>query len=271
VDFGDPRLANDVERAVECRVVLLRKPDDDVRREVEAGERGDLRQVLRGRVAPPHRPQNDIVTGLERDVQMSGRAFGLHDCFDEIRAQMIDLDRGQPQPLDSGHRPRLAHKPRECVAGLAIAEATQVHTCEHDLPMTLRHAPANLREHALRTSAARLAPDEWDDAEGARERATVLDLHERPGALEPRLALGTPDRADIRCHHRRRLVARARDDVHVPGQAFEGVREVGRTARDIDPPMRPRRTSRGLPRLRYRLVRDAARVDDGDVGAAVLL
>ena len=99
--FVIPAARTTVERALEGCVVLAGKPDDHVGREIEARERLDLGEVLRDRVPPSHRPQHAVVARLERDVQVSRGAIGLHESFDEIRAQMIDLDRGQSKTLDS--------------------------------------------------------------------------------------------------------------------------------------------------------------------------
>ena len=98
---------------------------------------------------------------------------------------MVHLDRGETQPLHSGQRAGLANQPREGVPVLAVAEASEVHAREHDLAMTLRHPPANLGENRAGATAACAATNERDDAEGARERTAVLDLHERADPLDP--------------------------------------------------------------------------------------
>ena len=117
-------------------------------------------------------------------------------------------------------------------------------------------------------AAARGAAHERDHAEVAREAAAVLHLDERAHAVEPRVGLDAADRADVAGDERRRLLAALRDDDDVLGQAGERVRgEVRAAARDVDAAVRPR-GPRGLPcATSRRLVRDAAGVDDGDVGA----
>ena len=55
-------------------LVLGREADDHVARQVElAGERLEPAQVGRSRVAAPHRPQDTVVAGLERHVQVPRR------------------------------------------------------------------------------------------------------------------------------------------------------------------------------------------------------
>ena len=271
MDLRDPRGANDVERPLERRVVLARKADDDVGREVEAGERLDAGEVLLRAVAAMHRAQDPVVAGLERDVNMAGHCVRALERIDEVGRHVIDLDRGEAEPVDSRDRARLTHELRKPVPGLAIAEAAEVDTREHDLAMSLGHAAPYLAEHVLCTPAPRAAAHERDHAERARERAAVLDLHERARALEPGLALDAADRADVAGDRRGCLLAGLRDDVHVLGQPSEGTLEVRRAAGDVDAVMSARSPCHGLPRLGHRLVRHAARVDDRDVRFTVAL
>ena len=158
------------------------------------------------------------------------------------------------------------------IAGGAVAVAAEVDAGEDDLAVALRDAAADLAEHGLGGAAARGAAHERDDAEVARERAAVLHLDEGAHAIEPRIRLDAADRADVAGDERRRLLAAARDDDDVVRQAGERVAgEVRAAAGDVDAAVRARRACRLLARLRDRLVRDAARVDDRDVGAAVAL
>ena len=138
--------------------------------------------------------------------------------------------------------------------------------------MALRDAAADLAEHGLGRAAARGAADERDDAEAARERAAVLHLDEGAHAVEAGVRLDAADRADVARDELRRLLAPPRDDDDVVRQAGERVPgEVRAATGDVHAPVRARRASRLLARLRNGLVRDAARVDDGHVGAAVAL
>ena len=81
--------------------------------------------------------------------------------------------------------------------------------------MALRDAALDLAEHRAGAPAARASADERNDAERARERAAVLDLHERAHPLEPGVGLHAADRADVPRDRGRRLLARPRDDRHV--------------------------------------------------------
>ena len=135
--------------------------------------------------------------------------------------------------------------------------------------MPLRDAPADLAEHRLGAAAARRAADERDHAEGARERAAVLDLDERPHPVEPRVRLHAADRAHVAGDGLDGLLDLARDDGDVRGQPGERrVREPGAASGHVDASVRARRTRGGLARLREALVRDAAGVHDRDVAAS---
>ena len=169
---------------------------------------------------------------------------------------MVDLDRGEAEALEPGRRTRLAHEPRQAVAGGAVAVAAEVDPGENDLAVTLRDAATDLAEHGVGGAAARGAAHERDDAEAARERAAVLHLDERANAVEARVGLHAADRADVARDELRRLLAPARDDDDVLRQAGERVAgEVRAAAGDVDPPVRARRASGLLARLRDRLVR----------------
>ena len=158
------------------------------------------------------------------------------------------------------------------IAGGAVAVAAEVDPGEDDLAVALRDAAADLAEHGLGRAAARGAADERNDAEAARERAAVLHLDEGAHAIEAGLRLHTADRADVARDELRRLLASPRDHDDVVRKAGERVPgEVRAATGDVHAPVRARRASGLLARLRNGFVRDAARVDDGHVGAAVPL
>ncbi len=189
---------------------------------------------------------------------------------DELVVDVVDLDRRQAQALDPVDRAGCPDQPRERVAGLAVAEAAEVDAGEDDLAMALRDAGPDLAEDVVGAAAARRAAHERDDAEVARERAAVLDLDERADAIEPRVRPDTADRADVAGDLLDRLLDLPADDGHVRRQPRErGLREPGAAARHEDAVVRACRTRGGLPRLRERLVRDAAGVDDGDLACAL--
>ena len=228
----------------------------------------ELRDVLRDRVAPLHRPQDAVVSRLERDVQMERRRVRLAERGDQVVGEVVHLDGGQPKPLDTGERTGFAHESRERVPGFAVAEAAEVDAREDDLAMPLRHAPLDLGKNGSGAAAPRAAANERDHAERARERAAVLDLHERARALETRVRLDAADRADVARDDVGNVLARPCDHGDVGRDLLEGVTQVRGAARHVDPSVRPRGARDGLARLRDGLVRHAARVDDGDVAVA---
>src|SRR6478736_3078011 len=108
----------------------------------------------------------------------------LEERGDEVVVDVVDLDRGEPQALDAGCRTGLPDEPGERVARGPVAEAAEVDAGEHDLAMPLGDPASYLAEHRARATAPRGSADEGDHAERARERASVLDLHEGPHTIE---------------------------------------------------------------------------------------
>ena len=104
-------------RRRERGVVLGREADDHVARQVElAGERREPPQVGVDRVAAAHRAQHAVVAGLQRHVQVLAHRRRLAERGDERVVHVVDLDRAEPQPLEAGRLPRLAHEARQVVA-----------------------------------------------------------------------------------------------------------------------------------------------------------
>ncbi len=180
---------------------------------------------------------------------------------------MVDLDRAEPQPLEPRRGTGLADEARQVVAGIPVAEAPEVDAGQHDLAVPLRDAACDLAEHGGRAATARRAPHQRDDAEVARERAAVLDLHERANAIEARVRLDAADRPHVARDERGGLLAPFRDDDDVRRQPGEARRaEVGAAAGDVDATVRASGARRRLAALRDRLVRHAAGADHRDVG-----
>ena len=266
--LGQPRRADGLERALESRLVLRGKADDHVGGQVEVGERLELAQIGLDRVAARHRAEHAVVARLERHVQVRAYDRRLAERGDELVVDVVDLDRGEPEPLDALDRARSTDQRRERVAGGTVAKAAEVDACEDDLAMTLCDALADLAEHRVGAAAPRGAADERDHAERARERAAVLDLDEGPHAVEPRVRLHAADRAHVTGDGLDRLLDLTRNDGDVRGQPGErGVREAGAAAGHVDASVRACRARGGLTRLREAFVRDAAGVDEGDVPA----
>ena len=135
--LGDPGALDDLERPLKRVLVLGREADDDVRREVEVVQGLELGEELGSRVAALHRLQHGVVSGLERNVEMTGHRPGLAERRHELIGHVVDLDRREPQSLHAGDRPGLADKACERVPLLTIAEAAEVDACENDLRMPL--------------------------------------------------------------------------------------------------------------------------------------
>src|SRR5207247_8749281 len=125
--------------------------------------------------------------------------------------------------------------------------------------------------HRVCGAAARGASDLRDDAERAREAAPVLDLHERAHAIEPDVGLHTAKRAGRLGNVIARTFARERDDLDVRGHAVEALLEVRRAAGHIYAGRPASCPAHCLPGLAHRFVRDAARIDDGDVDVSACL
>src|SRR6185436_17743067 len=190
----------------------------------------------------------------------------------ELLADVVDLDRGESQACQPRRRAGLAHEPRQAVAGLAIPVTAQVDPGQHHLAMPLLDAAPDLVQHRLGSPAARGAAHLRDDAEVAREATAVLHLHEGSDAVEPRLGADTAERADVSRDRFRGLLAAATDDHDVLWETGETVGIEARAAPcDVDPAVRAGGSRGCVTRLAHRLVRDAAGVDDRDVGAVAAL
>ena len=229
--------------------------------------RSSLRANAADGVAPAHRPQDAVVAGLERDVEVRRHGRRLPERRGQLVVDVVHLDRGEPEPFDARERACLADEPREGVAGLAVAEAAEVDAGEDDLTVPLLDAPADLREHGRRGPAPGRATHLRDHAEGAGEGAAVLDPDERPPAVELVLGRDAPDGTDVCRDEPRCVVAGARGDDDVLGRAGERAFEARRAARHVDRPGRARGPCCRLPRLRDGLVRHAAGVDDLDLAS----
>ena len=267
-----PRTLDRAQRRFERGVVLGREADDHVARQVElARDRLEPAEVRVDRVPPAHRVEHAVVARLQRHVEVLAHGRRLAQGGNQLVVDVIDLDRAETQPLEPRRLPRLAHEPRQVVARRAVAEAAKVDAGQDDLAVSLLDSAPDLVQNRARAAAARGAAHEWDDAEVARERAAVLDLHERAHAVDPRVGLDAADRADVTRDERRSLLAALRDDGDVLRQAGECVEQVRAAAGDVDTFVQACGPRCRLAALRDGLVGDAARADHGDVGAGVSL
>ena len=233
-------------RLLEGLLVLGRKADDHVGRQVEVRERLESPEVGRGRVAPTHGAQHAVVARLQRNVQVPGDGRRLPQRSHELVAHVVDLDRRQAQTLQTRRRADLAHEPRQRVAALTIAEAAEVDAREHDLPMALLDPSADLPQDRAGAAASRRPAHERDHAELAREAATVLDADKSADAVEPRIGLNASDRADVARDERRSLLgcaarrrSRSRADRRTRARGWPHTRSRTRAGGCAPPEMRP--------------------------------
>src|SRR3954453_4589543 len=103
---------------------------------------------------------------------------------DEVLVHMVDLDRGQPKAPETRKGAGLSDQSGEVVRVRAIAIAPQIHPGEHDLLMAVLDPSAVLSKDGCGRAASRGATHLGNDAEGAREAAAVLDLHESAHPVE---------------------------------------------------------------------------------------
>ena len=169
---------------------------------------------------------------------MVRRARRLAERGDEIVREVVHLDGREAKPLDAGQRAGHTDQSRQRVSGLAVAEASEVDAREDDLAVTVRDAPLDLRQHGSRAAAARRAAHERDDAERARERAAVLDLHERTRSLEARIRPDAADRADFSGDGVGNRFARPRNHGDVRRDGLEGTGEVRGAPGHVHAPVR---------------------------------
>src|SRR5206468_1558087 len=124
VHLRRPRGGDDVERFAKRALVLRRKADDHVGREVEVlAERSDTVQIRPGGVATCHVAKNAVVAGLQRNVQVPTDGRRLAQGAHELVSHVVDLDRREPQARDSWDCPGFTDEPREPIAVVAVAVA----------------------------------------------------------------------------------------------------------------------------------------------------
>src|SRR6266851_3181930 len=267
VDLRDAGRPDDRERVPERALRLGRETDDRVGGEVVVGERLEPAEVRRGAVTARHVAQHPVVARLERNVKVPADVRCFTQRRHELGVDMVDLDRREAEPLEPRHGADLAHQSRQRITGRAVSVAPEVDAREDDLLVSVCDAPPDLVEHCDRRPTARRAADERDHAEVAREAAAVLELDERAHAVETGISLNAADRTHVPGHEGRRLLARPGDDGYVGRQTRKGVAgEVRRAARDVDARVRARHACSGLARFPDCFVRDATRIDDGNIG-----
>src|SRR5215211_5607904 len=113
MELRQPRLPCSRQRVLERELRLGGEADDYVRGQVEVVERLELAKVGRDVVAASHRLQNAVVARLQRDVQMLRDSRRLAQRLDQLRRDVVDLDRGEAQPLESRRGGDIANRARK--------------------------------------------------------------------------------------------------------------------------------------------------------------
>ena len=137
-------------------------------------------------VAALHPLQDQVVAGLQRQVQVRHQPRLAGDRLDQPRVGLDLVDRREPQPRQVRHagedRGDEVAEPRRALE--VGAPARQVDAGQHHLVEAAVDQPRDLRDHGRRRHAARVAAAVGDDAEGAAVVAAGLHLHigARPGA-----------------------------------------------------------------------------------------
>jgi hypothetical protein len=137
--------------------------------------------------------------------------------------------------------------------------------------VALRDAALDLGDHGGSRPAPGRAPNLGDDAETAGEAAAVLDLHEGAHPIKTDIRLDATQRPDGAGDEAGGSLAREPDDFDVFGKSVEASFEVRRAAGHVNAPRATSHPARFLTGLSDGLVRDAARVEDGDVNRSFAL
>ena len=241
VHLRDPGAPDDVERAREGLARLSPgKPTMTSVVRLKSSRRLELRDVLRGRVAPPHRREHVVVARLERDVEVPRRPSASRAA-----PRSSSSDRWFTSIEESRSRSTPGTAPASRTSRASVYPASRSRKQPRLTPVrTISRWPWATRraislEHRVRAPAPRPTAHERDDAERARERAAVLDLHERARALEPRVGLHAADRADVAGDRGRRVLAEQRRRPSTfAGEPSERACEVRGAARHVDAPVR---------------------------------
>ena len=182
-----PAFVHQIERAREHLLGLGREAGDDVGAEHHVGPQPPHRVAERdgvgARMPPLHALEDQVVAGLQRQMQMRHQPRLVGERVEQIAVGLDRIDRGQPQPLKLRHvLEDLLHQRAEPRRARQVrAVAGDVDAGEHDLAIAALDQPAHLRHHLAHRHRARIAAAEGNDAEGAAVVAAVLHLHEGAG------------------------------------------------------------------------------------------
>ena len=181
-----------VERGVEHRFRLCRKADDEVGAIDDIGpplaqRAADLNGAL-PRMAALHALQDQIVAGLQRQMQMRAKPRIFRKSLDEICVDFDAIDRRETQPFKfwKAAQQQTHEAPERPTFAKVDAVAREIDARQHDLLLAARDKRAGLRDDLIRRRRARRAAAEGNDAEGAAMIAAVLHGKQPARALNAR-------------------------------------------------------------------------------------
>ena len=186
MQLRQPAFVDQIERAREHLLGLGRETGDDVGAEHDIGPQPAHlvaeRDGIGARMPPLHALEDEIVAGLQRQMQMRHQPRLIGKRIEQIVIGFDRIDRRQPQPRQLGHVAQDALDQRaQARLAQVSAIAGDIDAGEHDLAIAARDQPPRLRDHFVHRQRARIAAPERDDAEGAAMVAAVLHLQEGAG------------------------------------------------------------------------------------------
>ena len=188
---GDAALLDDVEAVMEHLLGFGRKAGDQIGAERDIGTQSagtpGCGDGLGSAVPPLHPLQDQIVAGLQRQMQMRHQPRLLAEQPPELVVDLARIERGQPQARQLGHcREQPPNHLAEARPARQIAAiGGQIDAGQHDLAIAGSQQRARRRDQrAERHRPARPARI-GDDAEGAAVIAALLHLQIGPRANPP--------------------------------------------------------------------------------------
>ncbi len=186
MEIIERRCPQEFEHPVEILVRLPGKTDDDVR--PQGGGGGFLPQPdkdpgILGRLRPPsHELQEPVRAVLEGQVKVGAGFRARGDQFDERVVDKTGVERAQPDPtqaLQTNEGPQQLEQGawRTKVEPVGV----EMDAAEDDLPEPAADEGPGPGEDVCAGQAAARPPHVWDDAEGAAQVTTVLDLEQGAG------------------------------------------------------------------------------------------
>ncbi len=188
VQEGEVRGFDERDGVLERCVGLGGEAGDEVGAEGSVGPRAahslDQRQRIGRRVAAFHALQDEVVAGLQRQVQVRAEPRLASQPGQQGRVDLGGVDRGEPQARQLGDFVEdAAHQFAQLRrAGQVRAPAGEVDAGQHHLGIAGAGEAAHFVHHPLGGDRARVPAPERDDAEGAAVVAAILDFDIGAGA-----------------------------------------------------------------------------------------